>query len=158
MQETNYSNLTDIQKQLVDEATKAMETAYNPYSGFFVGSAVLTQNGEIVTGSNVENSAYGSSICAERSALLSANAKGFRKIKMLALNSRGSDFDTTEISAPCGACRQMIYESSQVSNTNIEIILSTTKKDKIVITTINELFPLAFGPKDIGINLEKFQT
>jgi len=157
MQQIKFLKLSNSQKTLLESAEKAMETAYNPYSGFFVGAALLSKDDEIITGSNVENSAYGSTICAERSAILRANVKGIRQFKSLAIIARGKDFDTKEISAPCGSCRQMLYELSQISKNDIEIILSTTKKDKIVITSINELLPLGFGPKDLGIDLKKYQ-
>ena len=157
MQEIQYEHLDAKQKMILDAAEQVMETAYNPYSHFYVGAAILAQNGEIFTGSNVENAAYGSTICAERSAILSANAHGIRKFDKIAIITRGEDFDTTEISASCGSCRQMLYESAQLSEKNLEIIMSTTKKEKIVIATIEELLPLAFGPKDLGIDIKRYQ-
>lgn len=157
MKEVTYNNLNKIQKKLIDNATKVMETAYNPYSNFYVGAAILAQNGKIIVGSNVENAAYGSTICAERSAILHANALGIRTFDKVGIIARGQDFDTTEVTAPYGSCRQMLYESSQISERNLEIIMSTTKKDKIIIATIEELLPLAFGPKDLGINIKKYQ-
>lgn len=156
MKYVQYSDLTQVQKRLLDAADKAKENAYNPYSHFYVGAALLSQDGEIISGSNVENSAYGSTICAERSALLAANALGKRMINSLAIIVRGEDYKTQEPSAPCGACRQMIYEQSQISDKDIEILLSNTDKSKIIITTISELLPLAFGPKDLGIDISKY--
>jgi cytidine deaminase len=158
MKEVKYKQLNKDEKELLSAAEEVMQTAYNPYSEFFVGAALLSKDGEIVTGSNVENAAYGSTICAERSAILRGNAKGIREFSTLAIISKGKDFDTTEVSAPCGACRQMIYESSQISNRDIKIILSTTKKDKIITTSISELLPLAFGPKDLGMDLQRFKS
>jgi len=149
--------LQPIHKKLLDEAAKVMETAYNPYSNFYVGAAILAKNGKIITGSNVENASYGSTICAERAAILRANAMGIKMFYKIAIIGRGKEFDTKEITSPCGSCRQMIYESSQISERNIEVIMSTTKKDKIVVATINELLPLAFGPKDLGIDVSKYQ-
>ena len=74
MKKVSYADLSPSQKKLVDAAALAKETAYNPYSRFFVGAALLTRDGEVITGSNVENAAYGESICAERAAILRANA------------------------------------------------------------------------------------
>lgn len=74
-----------------------------------------------------------------------------------AINARGETFDTKEVTGPCGSCRQVLYEISQVSGCDLKVILSTTKKDKIVITTIRELLPLAFGPVDFGIDIRKYQ-
>lgn len=152
-----YENLHDVQKKLLARAESVMKTAYNPYSHFYVGAA-LEHNWKIVTGSNVENAAYGSTICAERSAILRANSMGMRNFGRLAIIARGENFDTTEVTGPCGSCRQMIYELSQVSGKDIEIIMSTTKKDKIIIATINELLPLGFGPKELGANIDRYKT
>ena len=98
---------------------------------------------------NVENSAYGSSICAERSAIVSANAQGLKSASQIAIIIKSDKGPVNEPSAPCGACRQMLYELSQVSGVDIEIIMSNTDMSKIIISTINELLPLAFGPKDL---------
>jgi cytidine deaminase len=157
MKRTAYCSLDSVSKRLVDEAEKAMETAYNPYSGFYVGAALLSKNGEVITGSNVENAALGSTICAERAALLRANVQGIRIFDKLAIIARGDTFDTTEVTGPCGSCRQMLYESSQISERDFEVIMSTTRKDKIIIATIGELLPLGFGPKDLGKDISKYQ-
>jgi len=156
MKEVKYDELGGLQKTLLEAAARVMETAYNPYSHFYVGAALLSQDGQIIAGSNVENAAYGSTICAERAAILRANARGIRRFSGLAVIARGKDFDATEVTGPCGSCRQMLYESSQVSGVDLEVIMSTTKKDKIVIATISELLPLAFGPKDLGIDVSSY--
>jgi cytidine deaminase len=157
MKTIKFKDLTTEQKKLLKAAEKAMDTAYNPYSKFFVGAALLTRDNKIITGSNVENAAYGSTICAERAAILRANALGKRCFKSMALIAKGEDFDTKEVTAPCGACRQVLLEFSQISETDLSIIMSTTKKDKIVIASISELLPLNFGPKDIGIDIKHYQ-
>ncbi len=157
MEATKYYSLTEIQQKLLQEAREALETAYNPYSHFYVGSALLSQDGQIITGSNVENAAYGSTICAERAALVRANAVGLRVFEKVAIIGRGEGFDTTEVTGPCGSCRQMLYEAAQVSERDLELIMATTKMDKIVVATIEELLPLAFGPRDLGIDIKKYQ-
>jgi cytidine deaminase len=157
MREVPYSSLTDGWKSLLSEAERVMENAYNPYSRFYVGAALLARNGEIIGGTNVENAAYGSTICAERSAILRANAMKILSFDALAIIARGENFDTTEVTGPCGSCRQMIYESSQISEKDFEILMSTTRKDKIIIATIKELLPLGFGPADLGIDITRFQ-
>jgi len=157
MQEIKYEELDLIQQNLLDEAAAVMETAYNPYSHFYVGAALLSLDGQIITGSNVENAAYGSTICAERAAILRANAMGIRTFDKVAIIGRGENFDTTEVTAPCGSCRQMLFESSQVSERNLELIMATTRKDKIILATMEEILPLAFGPKDLGIDVRKYQ-
>ena len=157
MKTTTYEKLTETQKKLLDKAEKVMANSYNPYSNFSVGAALLTQDDKIVTGTNVENAAYGSTICAERAALLRANAMGYRMFKAMAIIGKKIDFDTKEVSGSCGSCRQMLYEASQVSGQDLELIMSTTNKDKIIISSINELLPLPFGPKDLGIDIKKYR-
>lgn len=158
MYEIKYDDLRYSYRRMLDMAHNVMKTAYNPYSHFFVGAAVLTKSGgEIITGSNVENAAYGSTICAERAAILHANALDKREFKAIAVIARGENFDTTEVTGPCGSCRQMIFESAQISETNLDVVLSTTKKDKIIIASIEELLPLAFGPKELGVDVKKYQ-
>lgn len=157
MEHTTYERLTEIQKKLLEEAEKVMENSYNPYSNFFVGAALLTQDNNVVTGTNVENAAYSNCICAERAAILRANTIGYRKYKAIAVIAKRRDTDTEEVTAPCGSCRQMLYEISQISGHDLDVIMSTTKKDKIIISSITELLPLAFGPKDLGIDIRKYQ-
>ncbi len=156
MKEVSFDTLTAIQQRTLHAAARAMEHAYNPYSKFFVGAALHTTSGEIVSGANVENAAYGSCICAERSAIVSANAQGLRRFDTVAVIARGDSFDTTVVTAPCGECRQVLFEFSQIANTPLNVIMATTKMDKIIVATIEELLPLAFGPKDLGVDLEKY--
>ena len=145
MRETTYQLLTEEDKKLIDAAESALETAYNPYSHFAVGTAVLTEDQQIITGSNVENAAYGSTICAERAAILRANAMGYRNFEKIAIIGKYRNEKTEEITTPCGCCRQVISEFAVLSGKNIEIIMANTKKDKIVIACIDELLPLAFS-------------
>jgi cytidine deaminase len=156
MRQVKFEELSPKEQELLAEAKQAMETAYNPYSRFFVGAALLSQDGRIITGSNVENAAFGSTICAERAALLRANVMGIRIFEKIAIIARGKDSGTSEVTSPCGSCRQMLYEASQVSGKDFEVIMSTTALDKVVISTISELLPLAFGPKDLGIDLTRY--
>ena len=156
MKKTNYQKLDVAQKELLLAAREALRNAYNPYSKFSVGAALLSLKGEIITGANVENAAYGSSICAERSALVRANAMGIRKFSELAVIGQGAMGVIEDIIAPCGACRQMLFEAAEISGKDLKIIMSNTKMTKIVITTISELLPLAFGPKDLKVDINKF--
>ncbi len=157
MQHVSFGDLDEVQKKLIVEAENVMTNAYNPYSNFYVGAALLSLDGRIISGTNVENAAYGSTICAERAAIVKANSVRIRTFEKLAIIARGATFNTTEVTAPCGSCRQMLFESSQVSERDLEVILSTTQKDKIIITTISELLPLGFGPKELGIDIKKYQ-
>lgn len=148
-----YHDLGSSDQQLLGAAKQALELAYNPYSHFFVGAAVLTEVGKVITGSNVENAAYGPSICAERSALMRTNAEGLGSTCVaIAVVARNGDSPTGAITAPCGVCRQVIYEFSYRSGVDEEfkMILATTNFEEVVVTNIGKLLPLAFGPKDLA--------
>ncbi|MDE1874222.1 MAG: cytidine deaminase [Candidatus Micrarchaeota archaeon] len=143
-------------KLLLDAAELAMRQAYNPYSKFSVGAAVLAKDGTIFTGANVENASYGNTICAERSAILNANAAGHRDIVALAVIAGGEKPNKGAPSFSCGACRQAEFEASQVSELDIRIITSNTDRSKISVMKISELLPFGFGPKDLKVDLSRF--
>ena len=123
---------------LLNAARQVRSVAYCPYSKFEVGASLLCGNGEIVTGANVENAAFGSTICAERSALVRANAMGFREFPRLVVSVR------TESVAPCGSCRQMLHEFAAFSGVNMKILLHGESDDHIRLTSIAELLPHGF--------------
>ena len=151
------AKLKDYQVRLLDAAEKAMESSYNPYSHFYVGAALLTIDDKIITGTNYENASYGNTICAERSALFNANVNGYRKFKAVAIIARGEDFDVDRPTGPCGACRQSLFEASQISDIDMEVIMSNTKRDKVIIKKISELLPYAFGPLDLEVDIKKYK-
>lgn len=157
MQKIHLNDLSEMQRKTLDAAAEVMERAYNPYSRFYVGAALYTRDQRIITGANVENAAFGSTICAERAALVRANAEGYRAFDLLAVIARAQSADTQTVTYPCGACRQMIYEFSDYSGGDLPLILATTKKDLIIVTSINELLPGAFGPRDLGIDPTSFK-
>jgi cytidine deaminase len=118
---------------LIESATKARANSYSPYSGFAVGAAVLTRNGRIFTGCNVENASYGLTICAERNAVAAAVASGERDLLAVAVVT-----DCSPPASPCGACRQVLAEFG-----NVKVILANLLGER-VITQIEELLPLGF--------------
>lgn len=129
-------------EKLYQEALKAYNNAYTPYSNFNVGAAILLKNGEIISGCNVENSSYGLCNCAERTTLFTAYALGYRKddiVKMLVLAN------TDRPCSPCGACRQVM---SELLNFDCEVILTNLKKD-VKIMTVSQLLPYAFTEEDL---------
>ena len=148
--------LNTDQHNLIEAAIAATDTAYNPYSGHYVGAAVLTRSGSVFAASNVENAAYGSTICAERMAVGKANSSGARDIVAIAISSRSANFEKNEITSdPCGTCRQVIYEMAQVSGCDIEVIISDINKDNIAVKSIEQLLPYAFGPSQLHIDVVK---
>ncbi len=124
-----------MNEDLIGMAEKARENAYAPYSEFKVGAALETQDGEIFTGANMENSSYGCSICAERAAVVKAVNNGRKNFKRIAVVS-SSDDETF----PCGICRQVLSEFSR----DMKIILKN-KEGKITEYVLSELIPHSFG-------------
>jgi cytidine deaminase len=125
--------------ELVAAARGARERAYAPYSGFRVGAALLTEQGDVVTAANVENASYGLAICAERSAVVAAVAAGSRSFVAIAVAGNGTDPVT-----PCGACRQVLREFPR--GMELEVLCAGEAGDQVVTTTIGALLPDSFGP------------
>ena len=136
-------------KELVDKAKEAGEKAYAPYSGFQVGAAVLLGNGEIITGSNQENAAYPSGLCAERVAVFYAKAKypdvPLKQLAVIAIKD-GEVVETP--AAPCGACRQVLIEYEDKQGAPLSVLLAG-KGETIKIERSSDLLPLAFGSKEL---------
>jgi len=126
-------------KKLKVAAKAAANRAYAPYSKFRVGAAVLTATGKIFAGCNVENASYGLCNCAERTAIFTAVAAGERKFKCVAVYT-----PTPTATAPCGACRQVIYEFGST----IRVVSNCDTRDQID-GSIRSLLPAAFGPEDL---------
>jgi cytidine deaminase len=126
-------------KKLIKEAKKARKKAYTPYSKFKVGAAVLSADGKIFTGCNIENASFGLAVCAERVAIFKAISEGSIKFKAIAVIG-----DTDKPCSPCGACRQVISEFGE----NIPLIMANLKGD-VKIKKIKELLPEAFSKNDL---------
>ena len=141
----NYNELHLEEKKLIDCAKGACSRAYAPYSQFQVGAAVLLANGEIVAGSNQENVAFPSGLCAERTALFYANSQyPDQTVKSLAVAAyTQGDFIDRPIS-PCGACRQVILETEMRFKSPVRIYLYG-KTEIYIIEGIGDLLPLAFN-------------
>lgn len=135
--EIAVNELKADEQELLMQAIQARENAYAPYSGFRVGSAVRSADGHIFAGCNIENSAYGSTNCAERSALYHAISRGVKPKKFQMLAVAG---DTERPITPCGACRQVI---SELCDPDMPVILANMK-GKAVVTTVSALLPGAF--------------
>ena len=128
-------------ENLINESKKAREHAYVPYSKFPVGAALLGANGTIYHGCNIENSSYGLTNCAERTAFFKAVAEGVQTFKALAVTG-----DTDGPITPCGACRQVIVEFCDGS---MPVYLTNLKGD-VSETTVAQLLPGAFSKEDLA--------
>ena len=129
--------MEDKDKQLVDAARRVRENAYAPFSEFMVGAALETDDGEIVTGSNVESASYGLTVCAERVAVWNAISQGKRKIVKIAVVA-----DTEDLTPPCGVCRQIIWEFGG----DIPVIFANLQ-GKVETVQMKDLLPRAFDTK-----------
>lgn len=125
---------------LIEEAKKAREYAYVPYSKFKVGAALLTKEGKVYRGCNIENAAYSMCNCAERTALFKAYSEGDTEFTALAVVA-----DSPRPVPPCGACRQVI---SELCSPDMKVILTNLKGD-IKELTVKELLPGAFSAEDL---------
>jgi cytidine deaminase len=142
---TDLAELEPADQELLESARKAAKNAYAPYSRFKVGAALRLKSGKIILGTNVENAAFPSGICAERNAISNASANypddNAVAMAIAALNEEGL---TDDIVSPCGNCRQVIAEEESRNGNNIRIILSS--KNKIwIITKGADLLPLQFS-------------
>ncbi len=127
-------------KQLIDLAFEMLDRSYVPYSRFPVGAALCCTDGAVFTGCNVENAAYGSTICAERTALVKAVSEGHRDdLERIAVAGNSLDYCW-----PCGACRQMLYEF----NPNLTVLVARSDR-QFVSVPLHELMPHGFGPKEL---------
>lgn len=127
-------------RELVEKAFEMLEYSYVPYSKFPVGAALLLADGTVYTGCNIENAAYGSTICAERTALVKAVSEGHRDDWVrLAVVGNSADYCW-----PCGACRQMLYEFCP----DLELLVARGDH-KFVKLPLTDLLPHGFGPKSL---------
>lgn len=138
-----------MDKKLVEEmieiAIEQLKYSYAPYSGFKVGAALLTKDGKLYMGCNIENSAYTPTNCAERTAFFKAVSEGVREFQAICVVG-GKEGVLTEYAAPCGVCRQVMMEFCNPDT--FQIILATSK-EQYEIFTLKELFPLGFGPDNL---------
>lgn len=124
------------QQKLIEAAKEAALHSYSPYSNFPVGAALLSENGTVITGCNVENASYGLTMCAERGAIQTAIAKGYTSFKAIAVVGLKSN-----PCMPCGACRQVMFEF------DIPQIFLEDEAGQVISYTMDELLPHSFGPK-----------
>lgn len=131
-------------QELIEYAIRVREKAYAPYSKFKVGAALITEDGFIFTGCNIENASYGAANCAERTAIFKAVSEGHRKIKAIAV-AGGMKDSITDYTYPCGICRQVMAEFQ--GNKGMTVI-SAISREKYKTYNLSELLPEAF--RNIG--------
>ena len=132
-------------RELIAKATQMLKLSYTPYSHFKVGAALLTKGGKIYGGCNVENAAYGPSICAERTAFVKAVSEGELEFAAIAIVG-GPEGKIMDFCPPCGVCRQVIREFCDPKS--FYIILARSEADYWVYT-LEELLPMSFGPENL---------
>ncbi|WP_040204350.1 cytidine deaminase [Neobacillus jeddahensis] len=128
------------EKILIKEANHARKFAYVPYSKFKVGAALVSKDGQVFHGCNIENASYGMTNCAERTALFKAYSEGITQFDALVVVA-----DTEGPVSPCGACRQVI---SELCDEEMEVVL-TNLKGSVQRIKVKDLLPGAFSPKDL---------
>ncbi len=147
IREYALAELDEESRHLVEEADKATENAYAPYSAFRVGAALLLENGKIITGNNQENAAYPSGLCAERVAVFYAESQyPDVAIVALALTARNKKGTTDEPAYPCGACRQVLLEAETRSGKPMRIIMAG-KNSVDVVDSVKDLLPRSFDKR-----------
>ena len=140
-----FSELNSQEQELITNAKSALLKAYAPYSGFLVGSSVLLENGEIVNGSNQENVAYPSGLCAERVALFYVGSRFPNvKINSIAISVFSKSFEVNDIISPCGACRQVMAEYEDKQQKSIRVILHSPNDDVLIANKVQDLLPFTF--------------
>jgi cytidine deaminase len=153
-----YDSIDELSRgevELMQQAVKAAENAYAPYSHFKVGAALKLSNGKIVLGNNQENVAYPSGLCAERVAFFHANAiYPDASIEVVAITARTQDFEIDEPVTPCGSCRQVMSESESRQDEKIRVLLMGQSGRVFAINSVENLLPFVFRAE--GLKKKKF--
>ena len=133
-----------INERLLEVAKRARGLSYSPYSGVAVGAALVTEDGKVFVGANIENAAYSPSVCAERVAFFRAISEGGRKFKKIAIAGGKAGEDSKKKFSPCGVCRQVMAE---FCDGDLEIIIDGNDGAKSY--TLKELLPESFGKESL---------
>lgn len=146
----SVDELSDQDKQLLNEARKTTQQAYAPYSNFHVGAAAKLINGKIISGSNQENASFPVGICAERVLLGSASSlyPGIA-IETIAISYQSNNAKSDHPISPCGMCRQALQEFEGRMNKSIRLILGGMEGKIFVVDSASSLLPLAFTNKEL---------
>lgn len=135
-------------QQLIRTAFAARRFAYTPYSHFKVGAALLARSGQVFTGCNIESASYSPTNCAERTALFKAVSEGVTEFSAIAIvGSREGEVNRI-VTSPCGVCRQALFE---FCGPDLTVIMARSEEDYLE-TTLGELLPYGFGPKNLELD------
>ncbi|RRQ47429.1 cytidine deaminase [Maribacter algicola] len=141
----SFEELEESDRRLLERSVAARNNAYAPYSNFQVGAALELENGEIVTGNNQENASYPSGLCAERVAVFYAGAKfPNMAIKSLAISVISKNNEVLEPAAPCGNCRQSLFEYEYRQKSPIRILMMGAKGKVVECSSVADILPLGF--------------
>ncbi len=151
---TEFNDINELEedaKMLLNVARKYLNHAYAPYSKFKVAAAILLENNEIVMGTNQENAAYPSGLCAERVAMFYASSQ-YPKVpfKAIAITANNVSDTLKHPIFPCGSCRQVMLEYETLQNKKIQFILSGSEGKIIVINGIDNLLPFSFDAESLN--------
>lgn len=149
-------SLTAKDRALALAALEASRRAYAPYSAFAVGAALRAKSGRVHTGANIENAAYGVTICAEMSAISTAYGAGDTAIESIAVAGHKFEAPLADgtLVSPCGRCRQIILECAQMDGRDIRVLSCSGDLRHISADPISKLLPLGFGPKNLGLTAQ----
>ena len=134
-------------RELITAADEARSRSYAPYSNYAVGAALLTGDGRIITGCNMENAAFGPGICAERCAVYKAVSEGCRDFTAIAVAGSPVGEPISQFASPCGVCRQVMREFTDPASFTV-IVAGSGGRYKV--NTLEELLPDSFGPDNLG--------
>lgn len=148
-----FKSLDDLDpesKYLAHKAKESLDHAYAPYSKFHVAAAVLLDDETIVIGTNQENAAYPSGLCAERLAVFNANSQfPTKKIKKVAIVARKKNHKELAPAASCGACRQVLLEAENRQNDSIKIVMHTNDDEWVLAPSAASLLPFSFTKNNL---------
>jgi cytidine deaminase len=144
------AEMPEIELNLWNQAKKACDKSYSPYSNFGVGAAILLRNGEVVLGANQENAAYPSGLCAERVAFFTCGVQfPMEEIQMIAVIARKANTTFFVPAAPCGACRQVMSEYEDKQQKPIALLFQTGANGVFKINAVADLLPFKFGSEHL---------
>lgn len=138
--------MNDQYSQIISEALKARANSYCPYSNYAVGAALLTKNGEVIKGANVENASFGATVCAERTAFFKAVSEGKKDFEAIAIAGGTKGENPRDYAYPCGVCRQVMREFCDEDTFKVFVVVSEEEYEEYLL---KELLPKSFGPNNL---------